>query len=112
MLIGTERGSYSRPSIVASGMTSWRLRAAEHDGGPQWFQVIHPACINDGAAIPERLSVWSGLSTFAFPVPYNGATWWCGRVVTYLVYQMRISDWSSDVCSSDLEQVGRGGYRY
>src|SRR3546814_5456497 len=69
MLIGTERGSYSRPSIVASGMTSWRLRAAEHDGGPQWFPVIHPECINDGAAMPDSLSDWAGcLSSLCRPL--------------------------------------------
>src|SRR3546814_6145943 len=27
-------------------------------------------------------------------------------------YEMRISDWSSDVCSSDLGQVGRGARLY
>src|SRR3546814_4683552 len=27
-------------------------------------------------------------------------------------YEMRISDWSSDVCSSDLRLLGRGGVRH
>src|SRR3546814_8424939 len=26
-------------------------------------------------------------------------------------YEMRISDWSSDVCSSDLSEIGQGGFR-
>src|SRR3546814_7332247 len=50
--------------------------------------------------------------------------WYCGTVMFYIVrllclscvffffkqktaYEMRISDWSSDVCSSDLRQGGR-----
>src|SRR3546814_529298 len=37
--------------------------------------------------------------------------WWCGLFFCKqkTSYELRISDWSSDVCSSDLGQAGQAG---
>src|SRR3546814_14237143 len=39
-------------------------------------------------------------------------TLWCVVIFKQkTAYEMRISDWSSDVCSSDLQEAGGTGYR-
>src|SRR3546814_8255230 len=35
--------------------------------------------------------------------------WWCLFFKQKTAYEMRIGDWSSDVCASDLPQRDRGG---